>query len=70
MSNYEKIWEQWFLTLLNITEWFRRDAMRVRRPRHGRLLGGGSLAATCDVPHPHGRFSILRNHVNGEKNVI
>ena len=45
------------------------DAVRVRGPRHGRLLGGGGLAVAGDVPHPHGRLPFPRNHVNGEKSV-
>jgi hypothetical protein len=43
------------------------DAMRVRGPRYGRLLGVGGIAVARDFPHPDGRLPLPRNHVNGER---
>jgi len=41
--------------------------MRVRGPRHGRLLGVRGIAVARDFPHPDGRLPFPRNHVNGER---
>ena len=44
----------------------RGDAMRLRRPADGRLLGFRGIAASGDVTDPDGGVSASWNHVNGE----
>ena len=41
--------------------------MRLRRPPHGRLLGGRGSAASSDVTHPDGGVPLPWHHVNGEQ---